>query len=134
VPFPTRVPGQKVIAPLGGETWDIGNSGSDEQKQAAWQFVKGLQESSTMQHMTSAMYYLPTKPSVTTEFLKGGPAYEVFAQESLTARPRTTEYGANYPKVSQAIWTAIQSAITGSQTPAAALKQAQQTVAAVPKA
>jgi hypothetical protein len=27
----------------------------------------------------------------------------------------TTEYGANYPKVSQAIWTAIQAAITGTK-------------------
>jgi multiple sugar transport system substrate-binding protein len=134
VPIPTRVAGQKVIAPLGGETWTLGNSGDDQQKQMSWEFVKGLQESSVMQHMTSAMYYLPTKPAVTKEFLKGGPQYAVFAKESLTARPRTTEYGANYPKVSQAIWTAIQSAITGTQSPADALKQAQQTVSAVPKA
>jgi multiple sugar transport system substrate-binding protein len=131
--IPVRERGQKVIAPLGGETWTLGNSGDDEQQKMAWEFVKGLQESSVMQHMTKAMYYLPTKPAVTEEFLKGGPEYEVFAQESLTARPRTTEYGANYPKVSQAIWTAIQAAITGTKTPAQALQEAQRTVASVPK-
>jgi len=35
---------------------------------------------------------------VTAQFLKGGPEYTVFARETQTARSRTTEYGANYPK------------------------------------
>jgi hypothetical protein len=40
-------------------------------------------------------------------YLKGGPEYTVFAKETQTARSRTTQYGANRPKVSQALWTAI---------------------------
>ena len=47
------------------------------------------------------------------------------------ARSRTTEYGANYPKVSQAIWTAIQSAITGTSSVSSALQTAQGTVSGV---
>jgi multiple sugar transport system substrate-binding protein len=83
--------------------------------------------------MTKEMYIIPTKPAVTAEFLKGGQEFEVFAEESLTARPRTTEYGANYPKVSQAVWTAIQSALAGTKTPQQALTEAQQTVKSVPQ-
>lgn len=133
VKIPVQQPGQEVIAPLGGETWTLGNSGDDEQQEMAWEFVKGTQESSVMQEMTKQMYYVPTKPAVTEEFLKGGEEYEVFAEQSLTARPRTTEYGANYPKVSQAVWTAIQASLTGTKTPEQALTEAQQTVASVPQ-
>ena len=38
---------------------------------------------------------------------------------------------ANYPKVSQAIWTAIQSAITGTSSVSSALQTAQGTVSGV---
>jgi len=133
VPIPTRQPGQTVVAPLGGETWTLGAGGSDEQQKMAWAWVKGMQVPSTMTHVTSLMYYLPTKPAVTAEVLKGGPEYTVFAKETLTARGRTTEYGANYPKVSQAIWTAIQAAISGSSSVNSALQQAQSTISGIPK-
>ncbi|MBV9379863.1 MAG: hypothetical protein JO242_04235, partial [Streptosporangiaceae bacterium] len=42
------------------------------------------------------------------------------------------EYGANYPKVSQAIWTAIQSAITGTSV-SSALQTAQGTISGISK-
>ena len=131
VPIPTDKPGQTVIAPLGGETVDLGNSGSDEQKKLAWEWVQGMQQPDVMTHVTSLMYYLPTKPAVTDQVLKGGPEYTVFAKETQTARPRTTEYGANYPKVSQAIWTAIQASITGTSSVSSALQTAQGTVSGV---
>ncbi|GLZ05675.1 sugar ABC transporter substrate-binding protein [Actinomadura sp. NBRC 104412] len=130
---PVQRPGQKVVAPLGGETWTLGDSGNGAQKKWAWEFVKGTQEPAVMQQLTKEMYIVPTKPAVTAEFLKGGEEYAVFAEQSLTARPRTTEYGANYPKVSQAVWTAIQAALTGTKTPEEALKEAQQTVGSVPR-
>jgi multiple sugar transport system substrate-binding protein len=131
VPIPVRVPGQKVVAPLGGETLDIGAGGSSAQQQAAWEWIEGMQQPATMEHVTSLMYYLPTKPTVISQYLKGGPQYTVFAQESATARSRTVEYGANYPKVSQAIWTAIQSAITGTSSVGSALQTAQGTISGV---
>jgi len=81
-----------------------------------------------MEHVTSLMYYLPTKPAVTEQVLKGGPEYTVFAKETQTARSRTKGYGANYPKVSQAIWTAIQAAITGTSSVSSALQTAQGTI------
>ena len=84
-----------------------------------------------MEHVTSLMYYLPSKPAVTDQVLKGGPEYTVFAKETQTARSRTKEYGANYPKVSQAIWTAIQAAITGTSSVSSALQTAQGTISGV---
>jgi multiple sugar transport system substrate-binding protein len=133
VPIPTKSPGGTVVAPLGGETWSLGKSGSSEQQKMAWEWIRGMQKPSVMTHVTSQMYYLPTKPAVTAQYLKGGPQYTVFAEETKTARSRTTQYGANYPKVSQAIWTAIQAAITGTATPSAALGQAQSTISSIPR-
>jgi multiple sugar transport system substrate-binding protein len=133
VPIPVRTPGQKLITPLGGETLDIGAGGSAAQQQAAWEWIQGMQQPATMEYMASHMYYLPSKTAVIQQYLQSGPQYTVFAQETETARPRTIEYGANYPKVSQAIWTAIQSAITGTASVNSALQTAQGTVAGVQK-
>lgn len=131
VPIPTDKAGQTVIAPLGGETIDLGTGGSTQQQQLSWDWVEGMQQASAMEHVTKLMYYLPTKPAVTTLFLQGGPEYTVFAKETETARSRTTEYGANYPKVSQAIWTAIQAAITGTASVSSALQTAQGTISGI---
>lgn len=132
-PMPVRQQGQTVTVPLGGETWALGNSGNDQQKKMAWEFVKGMQDPATMLHITKLMYYLPTKPSVTEQLLAQGPKYKVFADETQHARARTRDHdlGAKYPKVSQAIWTAIQSAITGASSPKDALKQAQSTISGI---
>jgi multiple sugar transport system substrate-binding protein len=131
VPIPTDSAGQTVIAPLGGETVDLGAGGSTDQQKLSWDWVEGMQQASVMEHVTSLMYYLPTKPEVTAQVLKGGPEYTVVANETETARSRTKEYGANYPKVSQAIWTAIQAAITGTSSVSSALQTAQSTISGV---
>jgi multiple sugar transport system substrate-binding protein len=133
VPIPTQQAGGTVIAPLGGETLDLGNTGNAEQQKLSWEWVEGMQQASVMKHVTSLMYYLPSKPAITAQVLTGGPEYTVFAKETETARSRTTEYGANYPKVSEAIWTAIQAAITGTASVNSALQTAQSTVSAVPQ-
>jgi len=133
VPIPTQSAGQTVIAPLGGETMDIGAGGSSAQQQAAWEWIQGMQQTATMEKVDGLNFYLPTKTAVVQQYLQGGPEYQVFAQETENARPRTTEYGSNYPKVSQAIWTAIQAAITGTASVSSALQTAQGTISSIPK-
>ena len=46
-------------------------------------------------------------------------------------RPVRPGVRANYPKVSQAIWTAIQAAITGTSSVSSALQTAQGTISGV---
>jgi multiple sugar transport system substrate-binding protein len=133
VPIPTKTAGGTVVTPLGGETWNLGKSGSSQQQSAAWDWIKGTQTPAEMTYFTKLMYYLPTKTAVLSQYVKQGPQYTVFAKETETSRSRTVEYGANYPKVSQAIWTAIQSAITGTSSVSSALTQAQSTVSTVQK-
>ncbi|MGD0555773.1 MAG: sugar ABC transporter substrate-binding protein [Streptosporangiaceae bacterium] len=133
VPIPTQTAGQTVVAPLGGETMDIGAGGSSAQTQAAWEWIQGMQQTATMEKVDGLNYYLPSKTAVIAQYLKGGPEFQVFANETETARPRTTEYGANYPKVSQAIWTAIQAAISGTASVNSALSTAQSTISGISK-
>jgi len=57
----------------------LGTGGSTEQQKLAWEWVQGMQAASTMEHVTSLMYYLPSKPAVTEQVLKGGREYTVFA-------------------------------------------------------
>ena len=133
VPIPTKSAGGTVVTPLGGETWNIGKSGSAQQQTLAWDWIKGTQTPTEMSYFAKESYYLPTKTSVLAQYTKLSPQYQVFAKETQSSRSRTTEYGANYPKVSQAIWTAIQSAITGTSSVSSALTQAQSTVSGVQK-
>jgi len=133
VPIPTRVAGQKVITPLGGETMEIGAGGSTAQTQASWDWIEGMQQPATMEKVAGLNYYLPTKTAAIQTALKGGPEYQVFAEETENSRPRTTEYGANYPKVSQAIWTAIQASISGTASVSSALSTAQSTISGISK-
>jgi multiple sugar transport system substrate-binding protein len=48
VPIPTKSPGGTVVAPLGGETWSLGKSGSSEQQKMAWEWIRGMQKPSVM--------------------------------------------------------------------------------------
>jgi multiple sugar transport system substrate-binding protein len=133
VPIPSEKAGQTPITPLGGETWNLGKSGSSAQQSAAWDWIKGTQTPAEMSYFSKESYYLPTIKSVLDQYTKLSPQYQVFAKETETSQARTAEYGANYPKVSQAIWTAIQSAITGTSSVSSALTQAQSTISGVQK-
>jgi multiple sugar transport system substrate-binding protein len=55
------------------------------------------------------------------------PNIAVFVRSLQTARPRA--YGPNYPKISNAVQQAFQSAISGQLSASAALNQASQTIA-----
>jgi multiple sugar transport system substrate-binding protein len=134
VPLPTRVVGQKVVVPLGGEDWMISKSGTSAEQQMAYQFVAGTQAPAQMLTFAKAFGYMPAKPAVAAAFLKtAGPEWKVFVDQTANARPRTLGYGVKYAKISQDVWTAIQSVISGSQTPQSALRGAQGQITAVLK-
>lgn len=124
VPIPVRVPGQKVIAPLGGEDFMVSNSGTKAEQDMAAQFIFGLQKPSEELAMAKVFGYMPPKPAVAKTFIKtAGPEWDVLADETLNAIPRANILGVKYAKMSQATWTAIDAAISG-ESPKAALDTA----------
>lgn len=128
VALPVPQTGVAPVSPLGGEEWTIPASSDSAAVKASWDLVNWLQQPAQLQEIDQAFGYIPAIKSVATPLLQSQPELQVFASELDTARARTAQLGAKYPQVSQAIWTAEQSALTGSQSPQAALTQAQQKI------
>jgi multiple sugar transport system substrate-binding protein len=125
IPMPVPQAGMQPVVPLGGETWTIPVSNPATEK-ATWDLVNWLEQPAQIVEFDKAFDYIPATKSAAQTLLQSEPYLQVFANEFDTARARTAQLGAKYPQVSQVIWTAEQSAISGSLSPQAALTQAQQ--------
>jgi multiple sugar transport system substrate-binding protein len=131
-PIPTRVAGQHVIVPLGGEDWMIGKSGGSQAEQMSFDYIQGLQTPSEELKLAKLFGYLPGKIAVAKKYVKqAGPEWKVYVDQTLYAHPRTLGLGTKYPKISQAVWTAIQAALSGSQSPKSALTTAQNQIKSI---
>ena len=129
VPIPTRVAGKHVIVPLGGEDWMIGKSGGTAAEQASYEYIQGLQAPAEELKLAKLFGYLPGKIAVAQKYLKqAGPEWKVYIDQTLYAHPRTLGLGTKYPKISEAVWTAIQAALSGSSSVQGALSTAQTTI------
>ncbi len=132
VPIPVRVPGQHVIVPLGGEDWMVANSGGSAAQQMAFQWIQGMQTPSQELALAKLFGYLPPKETVAKIYVQQeGAAWSVYANQTLYAHPRTLGLGTKYPKVSLAVWTAIQAALSGSQSVQSALNTAQSQIKSI---
>jgi multiple sugar transport system substrate-binding protein len=131
-PIPTRVAGQHVVVPLGGEDWMIGKSGGSEAEQMSFDYIQGLQTPSEELKLAKLFGYLPGKIAVAKTYVKqAGAEWKVYVDQTLYAHPRTLGLGTKYPKISQAVWTAIQAALSGSQSPQSALTTAQNQIKSI---
>lgn len=129
VPVPVRVPGQHVIVPLGGEDWMVSKTGGTAAQQMAFEYIEGMQTPSKELQLAKLFGYLPGKVAVAQTYLKqAGPEWKVYIDQTLYAHPRTLGLGVKYPKISEAVWTAIQAALSGSQSVQSALNTAQSTI------
>ncbi len=134
VPVPVRVAGQHVVVPLGGEDWMISKSGSTEAQQMAFEYIKGMQSPAMELQLAKLFGYLPGKIAVAKKYLQqAGPEWKVYINQTLFAHPRTLGLGVKYPKISQVVWTAIQSGLSGSKSVPDALKSAQGQIDAILK-
>jgi multiple sugar transport system substrate-binding protein len=134
VPVPVRVAGQHVVVPLGGEDWMISKSGGTAAQQMAFEYIKGMQTPAMELKLAKLFGYLPSKPAVAKKYLQqAGPEWKVYINQTLFAHPRTLGLGVKYPKISQAVWTAIQAGLSGSSSVPDALKTAQGQISTILK-
>ena len=127
VPLPVPQASAKPVSPLGGEIWTIPQTDSAHQ-QAAWTFLNWLEQPQQLTDYDQVQGYLPPLKAIAQSLVQSNPDLQVFSDELNTARARTAVVGAKYPAISQAIWTAEQSALSGSHTPLDALTLAQQSI------
>jgi multiple sugar transport system substrate-binding protein len=134
VPVPTRVAGQHVVVPLGGEDWMISKSGDTATQQMAFEYINGMQTPAMELKMAKLFGYLPAKIAVAKTYVKqAGPQWSVYVNQTMFAHPRTLGLDVKYPKISQVVWTAIQAALSGSKSVPDALNTAQSQISTILK-
>jgi multiple sugar transport system substrate-binding protein len=125
VPVPTRTSDQKVVAPLGGETFNVPQTGDKTKMALAAKFVTCLNTPATQLKIAKISGNVPSDETAAATWAKSNPQLDSFTETVKTARARTAELGPKWPTAATAIYTAVQLALTGKATPAAALQQAQ---------
>jgi multiple sugar transport system substrate-binding protein len=128
VAMPVPQAGEQPAVPLGGEEWCVPVSSNSAAVQATIDLVKWLESPAQLVEFDEGFGYIPALKSAAQTVLQANPQLSVFASEFNTAQARTAQLGAKYPQVSQIIWTAMQAALAGTQTPQAALNAAQQQI------
>ncbi len=121
IPAPTA--GEEIVSPLGGETWTVPLTGNDAKSEAAASVVECLGSEESQLALAAGRDLVPTRLSITEQYAAENPKMAGFVEQVPGLRARTAQLGADYTAASEAIYTAIQTALTGGADPLAALEQ-----------
>ncbi|GAB3397620.1 sugar ABC transporter substrate-binding protein [Humibacter soli] len=125
VPIPVRDSSQQVVSPLGGETFNVTNTGDKAKMTAAAKLVECLNKPANQLKIAAFSGNVPADQASAATWAKSHPQVQSFVETVKTARARTAELGPKWPTAATAIYTAVQNALTGKASPSAALQQAQ---------
>jgi multiple sugar transport system substrate-binding protein len=125
VKIPAPAAGRPIVAPLGGETWTVPQTGDKDKQATAAKVVACLNSDQSQVDLAEQNQTIPTRTALLASFSSSNPNIKGFAEQIPTARSRTGQLGADWPKAATKIYTAFQSALTGQADPAKALEQAQ---------
>lgn len=127
VPIPIPSPSAKPVTPLGGEVWTVGHSNPERERKALAVLSCLLGKEKSLE-WSSAAGYIPSNQAAAQQLAASDPQLAPFAAEVATAQARTAELGTDYPKVSEALFNAIQACLAGGKSPQEALTAAQASV------
>jgi multiple sugar transport system substrate-binding protein len=125
VPIPVPRAGESVVAPLGGETWTIPQTGDPARQAKAAEIISCLNTDDNQIALATERTTVPTKTALRDRFVAEVPRMAAFTEIVQTARARTGKLGPEWPAAATRIYTAVQTAITGGAPPLQALEQAQ---------
>lgn len=123
VPVPSR-DGGPAPSPLGGEFIQV-VTGDDANVQAAGKFAQCLVDPVNLDAWIAAQSYISPYPADAEAQAAADSALVPWVEAIGVAKGRTSDLGAAYPGVSNALSTAIQEALSGTKTPEEALTDAQ---------
>ncbi|KOV96145.1 sugar ABC transporter substrate-binding protein [Streptomyces sp. NRRL B-3648] len=126
-PLPVRVPGQTLVTPLGGEVWTVPQNSSAARQQAAAKVLACLNDPENMLALAEQYHTVPSRTAVASRYAREVPSTAAFVKSVQRARSRTSRLGVEWPRAATGIYTAVQAALTGEQTPREALRHAQRT-------
>jgi multiple sugar transport system substrate-binding protein len=125
VKIPAPAAGKPVVAPLGGETWTVPQTKDKDKQAKAAKVVACLNTDENQLSLAQQNQTIPTKTALLAKFASSNPNMKGFVEQIPTARARTGELGADWPKAATRIYTGFQAALTGQAPPLQALQQAQ---------
>jgi len=125
VQIPAPSAGDTVVAPFGGETWTVPQTGDADRQALAAQVVQCINDDDNMVTLATERGTVPTKPALVDAAVEAQPAIEPFAEQLPDLRSRTGELGEEWPTAATAIYTAVQDALVNGTDPAEALAAAQ---------
>jgi multiple sugar transport system substrate-binding protein len=118
--------GGTAPAPTGGEFVTIPVQQQTERYDTARKLVDCLTSSDNLLATDTTLSYIAPTDAVQSKQVAQNPALTVWVDAVKAAKGRTgDDLGTRYPTISEQLWKAVQSALSGSQTPQAALAQAQ---------
>ncbi|MFF5253283.1 ABC transporter substrate-binding protein [Streptomyces leeuwenhoekii] len=123
--IPVPEAGATSVGPLGGAVLTVPRTGDAERERTAGRIVACL--ASEKEQLTYALnsWMVPANAKAAAVWRERVPELDALADQVAAARSRTARLGAGWPKVSLALQSAFQSALTG-QSSEAALQRAQQ--------
>lgn len=125
-PIPVPQAGKTLVTPLGGEVWTVPRSDSAARQKKAAQVLACLNTSASMLTLAEQHFTVPSRPEVAARYAGQVPSMGAFVHSVAAARARTSGLGVKWPEAATGIYTAIQLALTGENTPQEALERAQQ--------
>ncbi|MDU0972099.1 MAG: sugar ABC transporter substrate-binding protein [Actinomyces urogenitalis] len=122
--IPVPAAGDTAVAPLGGELWTIPQTGDQAKQAKAMELLQALLDDDTVLELNTTRFTIPTKEAVDAAYIEALPQMESLVTAVNNGRSRTAQLGEAWPKTAEALYNAIQSALTGKEEPLAALETA----------
>ncbi|WP_206342418.1 sugar ABC transporter substrate-binding protein [Streptomyces ureilyticus] len=128
IPVPAAK-GGNAAAPTGGEFVTIPVQGETGRYATSQKLVSCLTSSQNLLDTDTTLSYVAPTGEVQDKQVTADPKLEPWVDAVKAAKGRTSDdLGTKYPKISEQMWKAVQSALSGSQSPKDALTAAQDAV------
>ncbi|MFD3683505.1 extracellular solute-binding protein [Nocardiopsis sp. NPDC058631] len=127
--IPVPEAGDTSVAPIGGEAYTVPvNAGDPGREQVAAELVACMTTPEAQLDWSTKGSNVPLDPGAAEQYREEVPELAPFVDQVRTARSRTGHVGTEWNTYSQAIGTALQSALTGGASPQEAMERAQEQV------
>ncbi|GAA2055673.1 extracellular solute-binding protein [Leifsonia soli] len=126
--------GGAAPAPTGGEFMTIPVQKDTARYATSKKIAECLTSTKSFVKTDTTLSYIAPTEAAQKEQVAANPELKPWVDAVAAAKGRTSDdLGTKYPKISKELWTAVQNALSGSQSPADALKAAQTAAAAATK-
>jgi multiple sugar transport system substrate-binding protein len=125
IPIPAQN-GGPAQTPTGGEFVMIPVQKDTARYKTSSKIVECLTSTANLVKTDATLSYVAPTTSAQAEQISNDPSFKVWVDAVNNAKSRTGDnLGTDYPKISKPLWTAVQNALSGTETPDDAMKEAQ---------